>query len=534
MAEGTVYVDLSPVINAVRQVSNQVVSVNNKVESVSSEVYSVKNDLTQLKKDFVVMIEENRKHAALQRAVTEIIRIRQELDRDYGNYKQVRDTMIGILSASDLSLVRESTIANITEELMITTPKYWLAPVLIALSAWISDNRSLAERAVKEALKRDKEKTCLTFALICRRNGRQQTCIEWLAKFFEQQKAEDMKESIIAYIDAYTNGVFGEDRDNLCEEYILQWMQELRARSEGFDEKQKNYWKSLFESYPESTAVIYPELAKCAPTDFPKIDAQISRINAMPKIAEFFTNIMRAEVDTEALKAAIDNELIKLVKNYDDDEAPLREEEEYYTDVKNKDGDEKYANVRRDLRKMHRLDKKVDLAERLSEVVADNDQSNVSAKKTAIRFLKDYIKNGLTEFITEKQAEYPQEITLTLYNFSAKTVDGSNEEKIKADFEKEMNRRRDIAISEAKVKKGKIVVSILFFWVLFIPVFKLIGAFRNSKKKRAQINENYDAAIKEGKLNIKKSIEQFKTINGIVGEFNATESCENILLTEGN
>jgi len=254
----------------------------------------------------------------------------------------------------------------------------------------------------------------------------------------------------------------------------------------------------------------------------------------MPKIAEFFTNIMKTEVDTEALKTAIDNELIKLVKNYDEDEAPLREEEEYYTDVKNKNGDEKYANARRNLRKMHRLDKKVDLAERLSEVVADNNQSNVSAKKTAIRFLKDYIKNGLTEFITEKQAEYPQEITLTLYNFSAKTVDGSNEEKIKADFENEMNRRRDIAISEAKVKKGKIIASILFFWVLFIPVFKLIGAFRTAKKKKAQINANYDTAIKEGKLNIKKSIEQFKAINGIVGEFNATESCENVLLTEGN
>ena len=49
---------------------------------------------------------------------------------------------------------------------MISTPDYWLAPVLVALAAWINNNRDLAERAIREAVKRDNEHTSLAMALI--------------------------------------------------------------------------------------------------------------------------------------------------------------------------------------------------------------------------------------------------------------------------------------------------------------------------------------------------------------------------------
>ena len=52
---------------------------------------------------------------------------------------------------------------------MILAPRYWLAPCLIALSAWINDNKELADKALKEALKRNEEKTTLFFALVSRR-----------------------------------------------------------------------------------------------------------------------------------------------------------------------------------------------------------------------------------------------------------------------------------------------------------------------------------------------------------------------------
>ena len=70
--------------------------------------------------------------------------------------------MVGILQATDAALVRKVTISNVSEELMISTPDYWLAPVLVALAAWINNGlRDLAERAIRGAVKRDNEHTSL-------------------------------------------------------------------------------------------------------------------------------------------------------------------------------------------------------------------------------------------------------------------------------------------------------------------------------------------------------------------------------------
>ena len=165
MAEG--YVDLSGVYAAISSLKNdlnqQIQAVgrmlSKRVDDVQSDVQEADKKIVKVHDDLLDMDKRMAMAAALQRAVTEIIRVRQELDQNFGTQKLVREYMLGILDASDLSLITKSTISHCTEELMLSAPKYWLAPALVALAAWISDNRPLAERAIKEAYKRDGEKT---------------------------------------------------------------------------------------------------------------------------------------------------------------------------------------------------------------------------------------------------------------------------------------------------------------------------------------------------------------------------------------
>ena len=561
MADG--YIDLSPIISSINSAMNglsrQVGSVGQEVIDLRSDVdYKVRDinhNLELLKREFLIMKDENRRQAALQRALTEIIRVRQELERDFGNYKLVRNTMLGILEATDLQLVRETTITSCTEELMLSTPRYWLAPVLIALSSWISDNKPLAERALKEALRRDPEKTCLTFALICRRNKRTKACFEWLSRYFAMQKANDMKESIIAYIDAYTNGVFGDDRDNLCNEYIGHWMEELQAKNPNFEKDQTTYWKEVYLSYCKDTTQQYSKLAECAKAEFPKMNDYVMRLNAAPEILSFFANILGTEVNQEALVTAIDNELIKLVKNYDVDEAPLREEEEYLTDIKKYDGDEKRANALRDLRRARRADRKVDLAKRLSDTIISNRSEDISAKKTAITFMHEYIKAAFKEFIEEKAPYYPNEITINTHSWSGKTQDGSNRKELIDSYEKTISGRRESEL--ATVKNGSMIamwVLAALFAVAAVVGFVAVGAWlgvagiigavifiiiafnimSKNKKKRLDINNRYDTILINGKSDIDLTITQMLAMNQIVQNANPTESYNNLLITEGN
>ena len=105
-----------------------------------------------------------------------------------------------------------------------------VGPCLVAISAWIGNDRDLAERAIIEAVKRDEERTALTMALICRRNNKIQTCYEWLSIYFANQDAANFSEGSFTYIDAYVNGVFGPDDKHMCSDYITKWINEIRGR----------------------------------------------------------------------------------------------------------------------------------------------------------------------------------------------------------------------------------------------------------------------------------------------------------------
>ena len=160
---------LNSLASSVVQIGSNLNVVNNNIGIVGNKVNQTASELANLKKQFMLMIEEQRKSAALQRALTEIIRVRQELDQKFGNHQLARDTILGILQANDLELVSKETFSRCSEELMISTPKYWLAPCVVALTACISNNEELAYKALREGLRRDAEKTTLLFALICRR-----------------------------------------------------------------------------------------------------------------------------------------------------------------------------------------------------------------------------------------------------------------------------------------------------------------------------------------------------------------------------
>ena len=174
---------------AIDNVGYQVNQIGNEVHVMGSKVDKVSEDLAKLAHDFQVMMNEQNMKLAEQQATTEVVRIRQELEQNFGDYGKVRKTMLGVLQATDVALVKKDTISQVSEELMISTPEYWLAPCLVAVSAWISNDRDLADRAIREAMKRNEERTALTMALICRRNNRTETCYEWLSIYFAKQKA---------------------------------------------------------------------------------------------------------------------------------------------------------------------------------------------------------------------------------------------------------------------------------------------------------------------------------------------------------
>lgn len=113
-------------IDSLRQVTDD---VNDHISNIDASIDQMNNDLKDLADSFQKMIVEQKKATALQQASTELVRVRQELEQNYGNYKVIRETMLGVLQATDLALVKKQQYQEYQKNLCCQHPIIGWPPV---------------------------------------------------------------------------------------------------------------------------------------------------------------------------------------------------------------------------------------------------------------------------------------------------------------------------------------------------------------------------------------------------------------------
>ena len=151
--------DISKIERSLGDVRERLRTIETGVSTVDRKMSAINDDLAALTKEFEEYVLLQSRANRLAQAETRLVQFDNELNKKFGHYDVVRRSATGILQADDLALVRQSTINTISEELMVQTPGYWLAPCLVALAAWINDKQDIAERAVREGIRRNDEKT---------------------------------------------------------------------------------------------------------------------------------------------------------------------------------------------------------------------------------------------------------------------------------------------------------------------------------------------------------------------------------------
>ena len=184
------YINLNPVIREISDVQNNILLLNGKMDTMGAQVGAVTQDLNttrqklqELAEAFEKFSRQAERIAVVQRAETQLGNLKSELDRVYGHYALVRRTSVGVLQAFDVGNVTNDVVAQVSEELMIQSPRYWLAPALVGLAAWSRDDKAICEKSVQEAFTRDAAKTSLFFALILRRVNRHDEAYTWLKHY---------------------------------------------------------------------------------------------------------------------------------------------------------------------------------------------------------------------------------------------------------------------------------------------------------------------------------------------------------------
>lgn len=546
---GTTLIDIAPlerrldkVTEATNRIEWELTQNNNRLGQVAEELSVLSHELNVLKASFDRFMDDSKKATALQKAATELIRVRQELEQSFGGYKVVRETMLGVLQATDLALVKKNTISQVTEELMLSTPDYWLAPCLVAVAAWIGNDRALANRAIKEAVKRDEEKTALAMALICRRNNRTDTCFEWLSIYFAHQNAEHFTESNFTYLNAYLNGVFGPDKKHMCEDYVAKWLREIQSNGADFEQHQTEVWREYCENFTVDLEGQFPEMRSNV-CEYAEIAAYVSRINSVGRISDKFSSIKNITVEEEKLKKDIDQTLVSLISRCDEREEPLRKEERYLQAIRYFDGDTDAAKRSVLEADRKRTEETIDLVSQMTNIIINREDARPSERKTSVNFLSSYIRSGFKEYIMEKKPEFPEKITLNVDTWSGATADGTNDDELQRSYELHMQQERQRELAEVKMdkpKQRKILAGILggvglILVILFMPlgIMSLIGAGvcfltsgsveKANQQKVVKINTEYDVKIATGKKKIGDILAEWHQAKGIAASFESSE-----------
>lgn len=328
-----VSIDLSPIARGINDVNRAVFDVAQQVNLVQREVVeltslqtSTYEDLRDLRERFERFLETNERTQLVQLAETRLGTLKADLEREYGHYEVVRRSSVGTLQAFDIGNVRSKTVLEVSEELMIQTPRYWLAPALVALAAWSRDDEELARKSVEAAFSRDGKKTSLFFALVLRRQGRLAEATRWLHHYFVSLDPRGLTRDFALLLEAVSQDGFGAEGRMMVDSRLTEWRKLLSEDAE-LVERQVDLWTQEVRSHRGTVDNdVYRGLsAHCS--DWGGIKDALQNASVHQFIVEKYNAIRQTETPLSGTVVdRLDDLLETLVSEFDEEELPLRRE----------------------------------------------------------------------------------------------------------------------------------------------------------------------------------------------------------------
>ena len=512
--------DLRKIENNLGAIHNNLKALDSRVDTVSDNVRIVYSEVGNLAKDFHDFVNLQIRQNRLGQAETRLVKIRQELEQKFGHYDAVRRHTTGILQADDLGIIKKDTISNAAEKIMLQTPNYWLAPCLVALAAWINDQPELAEKALREGIKRNDEKTSLFFALVCRRADRKQASLKWTQRYLANQDEENLDRKAIIVLDAFASGLLGADSEGVISRQMSEWLEHL-ADKPGFTEQQTKQWSEAINLKRKSLSGCgYQYLKKYSKT-WPKLQYILEGAYLHAEILDYFTNIFEQESSTEAVKTQLDEILTSLVTDFDDEEIPFRKEEKFEQFVVDFGGDEDRARANMNIEQTA-FETHKDFTQLLTDAAMkpESSHASISTQKFAIALSKNWISDAYNDVTAQNRMAIPYHIEINVDTFNGKTTDGKNESELIGQFTNLVNEEEERELSSAELSTFETyclfggIAAVIFGLIMlpmnhaFLGLIAIIAGvgmvlYHSSRKKsveteRRNINLKYDEKRTKG------------------------------------
>ncbi len=344
MGEGTAVVEVD---REVRGLAERVGGVADGLGRLTAAHEGTREELAALRGQVAAFLRRDELDRARALAQTRLLGVRRQLGTEFGRHDGVRRDAVGILRAMDTGLVGQDLVRSLSDELMTSTPRYWLAPALVGLGAWLRDDQDLADRALAEATRRDHDRTALFYAFVLHRRGRDEAVARWVGRYVDAQDPTALGAEFRVVLDATTSGVLGAATRPVVLATIARWHVALTARPE-LVEAQVARWHTILGGMRTPVDGGFPTLAATSPS-WPAMAEAHARAGVHGHALTVVDNLYRGEVAPPPdLAARIDAVLDGLTGDLDPEEAPLRRRAEELEALLVDDGDAP-ATAERDL-----------------------------------------------------------------------------------------------------------------------------------------------------------------------------------------
>ena len=465
------------VINNLDQTINSFKSrVDVKVNDVSTSTANIQATTNRIYENIERFKNDLMHGEESQIAHENILRIDQIIKEQFSNHIAIRRTVMGVVRDFDINLVRNSTIQELSEELWITSSRYWLSYALIAITAWVNNYPDVAKNALAESGRKDAIKTTLFFCLMNLRFGRMDAAKKWFYEYFRTLDPTMLQQETAILLQSFLNGIFGKDKQLEQEviELIDEWISIINE-NEKISSELIDAYETYINNLNAPVKFNYASILQFC-VNASEVERSYRDVSKFELLLQFVKSLdVDAELqDDTNYKSRIDAILINLISNYDAEELELKKQQEYYRCIVENNGDVDRAEAQ--FQAMEDLENnQFNIGKQMMKwaIYDDSDQTNVQVRKFGFQNTKSWFKSAVGKFDAKLQKTVPTE-----YRLSIDTWDGvSNGNDHNDQVESLMNYFENNKFQNMFVNQPNILAAILFVasaGLAFVTLYSLI------------------------------------------------------------
>jgi hypothetical protein len=141
----------------------------------------------------------------------------------------------------------------VTERLTIRTPRYWLAPAILAVAAWLDNDKDRYFDSVNSALALNRSKAALFMTLLLRHQARTEVMREWIGTYLGELKSNDLPTDFAVVIEAVAGGTLGADSAPQLARTMRRWYNDVARNADAKAEEIGQWERNLLSWQQQAT-----------------------------------------------------------------------------------------------------------------------------------------------------------------------------------------------------------------------------------------------------------------------------------------